>query len=144
MTRSAAGRDRIGSPPKGGGTGNRSTRTPGHWFPGTDRNRWEPMRERRPNEGEDAPKHDEKRPQDVRVRARDLLDTVAARRIAVMADTDPRTVDRVITGQPTRPGVRLRVVAALLDCGLDTLAECGLETPAPSPNEPLQASPEKP
>lgn len=86
--------------------------------------------------GAEALKHDGKRPQDVRVRARDLLDTVAARRIAVLADTDPRTVDRVITGQPTRPGVRLRVVAALQECGLDALAA--------TPNEPSASPPEAP
>lgn len=89
--------------------------------------------------GAEALKHDGKRPQDVRVRARDLLDTVAARRIAVLADTDPRTVDRVITGQPTRPGVRLRVVAALQECGLESLASPN--EPSASSSEPLQAAP---
>lgn len=72
----------------------------------------------------------------VHMKARDLLDTVTARRIAVLADADPRSVDRVLLGKPIRGSVRLRILSALAECGLSALAA--------TPNEPSEATLEAP
>jgi DNA-binding LacI/PurR family transcriptional regulator len=65
------------------------------------------------------------------------IDWRSALRVAVLADADPKTVLRVLEDKPTRPSVRQRIMAALLECGLVPAA------PA-SPSDASQASPEKP
>jgi hypothetical protein len=55
--------------------------------------------------------------------ARRIIDEATRRRIAVLAGgADPRTVDKVLLGQPVRGDVRLRVLAVLEDCGIAPLS----------------------
>jgi hypothetical protein len=65
-----------------------------------------------------------------------LYDYPTTRRVSCVAGVDPRTVDRVLMGLPTRPTVRVRVLEALL--------ECGLVASEASPNEPSTKPPEEP
>jgi DNA-binding LacI/PurR family transcriptional regulator len=46
------------------------------------------------------------------------IDAPTVRRVAVVADADPRSVRRVIQGAQTRPSVRRRVLAALAELGI--------------------------
>ncbi|ABC81656.1 hypothetical protein Adeh_1885 [Anaeromyxobacter dehalogenans 2CP-C] len=73
------------------------------------------------------------------MRAREILDSASTRDVATLARVDPRSVDRVLEGKPTRPSVRLRVIAALAECGLESLASPN--EPSASSSEPLQAAP---
>lgn len=50
--------------------------------------------------------------------ARALLDLPTTRRVACDAGADPKTVDRVLLGMPTRGTVRRRILAALIQSGL--------------------------
>jgi hypothetical protein len=50
--------------------------------------------------------------------AREWIDLATTRRIAALADVDPRSVDRVILGKPTRDSIRLRVLAVLEKAGI--------------------------
>jgi len=43
----------------------------------------------------------------------DALDSRVLNRIASVADCDPRSVKRVLLGQPTRPAIKRRVLAAI-------------------------------
>jgi hypothetical protein len=53
-----------------------------------------------------------------------------ARQVAVLATCDPRSVIRVVRGQPTRAAVRARVVEALRQLAAEELQ------PAPAAQEP--------
>lgn len=46
------------------------------------------------------------------------LDEGTARRLAVKADCDPRTLKKVLRGEPVRGHVRIRATAALAEAGL--------------------------
>lgn len=50
--------------------------------------------------------------------ARQLIDEATRRKLAVLADVDPRTIDKVILGQAVRGAAGLRALAALTDCGI--------------------------
>jgi hypothetical protein len=58
------------------------------------------------------------------------LDSSLARRIAVLADCDPRTVVRVTVGAPVRPSSRRRILRALEREGLGHLVPPGPEAAA--------------
>jgi DNA-binding LacI/PurR family transcriptional regulator len=51
-------------------------------------------------------------------RRRRPIDTAMARRVAVMADCDPRSVDRVMRGEMVRPMTARRIREALAELGL--------------------------
>jgi DNA-binding LacI/PurR family transcriptional regulator len=59
------------------------------------------------------------------------MDWPSVYRIAALSGADPKTVKRVADGKPTRPTVRTRIMAAMLECGMVPLAA--------SPNEPSGA-----
>jgi hypothetical protein len=46
------------------------------------------------------------------------IDTATARALAVKAVCDPRTIRRVLHGEPVRPGVAQRARAVLIEAGL--------------------------
>lgn len=55
----------------------------------------------------------------VRVRtAREVIDEATRRRLAVLADVDPRTIDKVILGQPVRGAAGVRALAILTETGI--------------------------
>jgi hypothetical protein len=68
---------------------------------------------------------------------RSPYDWPTMRRVAVLADCDPRTVDRFLRGTNGHGPVRSRIMAALLDAGL--------VPPASAPcNAPSRETPEEP
>lgn len=67
-------------------------------------------------------KHDDSRVHPVCVRtARELIDEATRRRLAVAADCDPRTIDKVILGKPVRGAAGIRALTVLKDCGIEPL-----------------------
>ena len=54
-------------------------------------------------------------------RARDIIDTASLIRVAVMADCDPRSVDKLLLGRPVRASVAARILAVLKQCGIEPL-----------------------
>ncbi len=55
------------------------------------------------------------------MRPRQLIDESTRRKLAVLADCDPRTIDKVILGQPVRGAAGLRALAVLTECGITPL-----------------------
>ncbi len=64
--------------------------------------------------------------------ARKLIDEATRRKLAVLADCDPRTIDKVILGQPVRGAAGLRALAVLADCGIAPLES---QDAAPAPKD---------
>jgi hypothetical protein len=50
--------------------------------------------------------------------ARQIIDEATRRKLAVLADVDPRSIDRVILGQPVRGAAGVRALAVIVDAGL--------------------------
>jgi len=65
-------------------------------------------------------------------KARKLIDESTRRKLAVLADVDPRTIDKVMLGRPVRGAARLRVLAVLADCGIAPLEG---QDAAPAPKD---------
>ncbi len=53
--------------------------------------------------------------------ARTLIGESTRRKLAVLADVDPRTIDKVILGQPVRGAAGIRALAVLAECGIAPL-----------------------
>ncbi len=52
---------------------------------------------------------------------RQVIDESTRRKLAVLADCDPRTIDKVILGRPVRGAAGLRALAVLTECGIAPL-----------------------
>jgi hypothetical protein len=50
--------------------------------------------------------------------ARAIIDESTRRRLAVLADVDPRSIDKLLLGQSVRGAAGIRALAVLADAGL--------------------------